>query len=190
MLDYILGLDKELFTLINSVWTAPWADKLFPAVTDLHKEQWFQWAIVPLLLVIYSFLRGTRKAVLIVLMTFICVGLSDGIGNWGLKKNIQRLRPGDTPQLEAVIRAPYGGYSFVSNHSTNMFSIAMFTSLVFPMATLPLFFLASVIAYSRVYNGVHFPTDVLCGAFIGLIVGYLVFRLYALILKKYHSRLL
>lgn len=188
MLDYILSLDKELFILINSVWTSPWADSFFPVITDLHKTVWFKWGIVPLLIAIYSFSRGFKKAVLIVFMTLLCVGLADGVGNWAFKKNVERLRPGDTPGLEVVVRAPYGGYSFVSNHATNMFAIATFTSLVFPAATFPLFVMASLIAYSRVYNGVHFPTDVICGGILGVLAGILVFKIYNRIIQKYRSR--
>lgn len=188
MLDFIVGLDKELLILINSVWTSPWADRFFPFITDLHKTAWFQWSIIPFLLFLYSYLRGAKKAVLIIAMTLICVGISDGVGNWGFKKNIQRPRPGNTANLEVVVRTPYAGTSFISNHSSNMFAIATFTSFIFPIAAVPLFSLAFLVGYSRIYNGVHFPADVICGALLGILVGWLVYRIYLMILKKYDSR--
>ncbi|ASD65249.1 phosphatase PAP2 family protein [Bdellovibrio bacteriovorus] len=184
MLDFILSLDKSLFVLVNSHWTAAWADQFFPFITDLHKTPFFKYVLVPVILALFIWRRGLKKGLIIFVFALLSVSISDGVGNWALKKTVQRPRPANTQGLDVQVRAPFGGYSFVSNHSTNMFSFASFTSAIFPPATVPLYTLATVVAYSRVYNGVHFPTDVICGALLGMIFGILFARLCKLILDR------
>ena len=184
MLDFILSLDKSLFVLVNSHWTAAWADQFFPFITDLHKTPFFKYVLVPVILALFIWRRGLKKGLIIFVFALLSVSISDGVGNWALKKTVQRPRPANTQGLDVQVRAPFGGYSFVSNHSTNMFSFASFTSAIFPPATVPLYTLATVVAYSRVYNGVHFPTDVICGALLGMIFGSLFARLCKLILDR------
>ncbi|WP_374001010.1 phosphatase PAP2 family protein [Bdellovibrio bacteriovorus] len=187
MLDYILSLDKSLFVLVNSHWTAAWADQFFPFITDLHKTPFFKFILVPIILAIFMWRRGWKKGLIIFFFALLSVSASDGVGNWAFKKTVQRPRPANTQNLDVQVRAPFGGYSFVSNHATNMYSFASFTSAIFPPATVPLYTLATVIAYSRVYNGVHFPTDVICGALLGMIFGLLFARLCKLILARINS---
>jgi undecaprenyl-diphosphatase len=178
MLDFIVDLDKKLFVLINSKWTAPWADHFFPFVTDLHKTFYFKAVFIPLLILLFMWLRGIKKGLLIFLFCLAAVGASDGFGNYAFKKTVQRARPGDTPGLHVQARAPYGGFSFVSNHATNMFCFASFIAVVFPAASASVYAIAIIVGYSRIYNGVHFPTDVLCGAFLGCLFGILFARIY------------
>lgn len=187
MLDYIIDLDWQLFHLINSVWTAPWADQFFPFITDLHKTTPFKLILVPLLIGLFLWRRGTKRGLVITLFCVLGVLASDGVGNHGFKKTIQRPRPGDTAGLAVIPRAPYGGYSFVSNHASNMFAFATFTSVIFPVATLPLYSLALLVGYSRVYNGVHFPTDILGGAIIGIMTGLIMALICKMVLKRMES---
>ncbi|WP_413559335.1 phosphatase PAP2 family protein [Bdellovibrio sp. HCB209] len=177
MLDFILNLDKRLFVLINSDWTAPWADLFFPFVTDLHKKDLVKLTMIPFIIAMFIWRRGWKKGCTIFIMAVLSVSLSDGIGNWAFKKTIQRPRPAHTEGLQVEVRAPFGGYSFVSNHATNMFNFATFTSVIFPPAAIPMFTLATVVGYSRIYNGVHFPTDVFAGAILGIITGILMARM-------------
>lgn len=187
MLDFILGLDKSLFILVNSQWTAAWADQFFPFVTDLHKTPFFKTVLVPLILAIFIWRRGLKKGLVIFFFCALSVGASDGFGNWALKKTVQRPRPAETQNLEVQVRSPFGGYSFVSNHATNMFTFASFATVIFPPAAVPLYSLATLIAYSRVYNGVHFPTDVICGALLGCIFGIMFARFCQKVLARVDS---
>lgn len=187
MLDYIVSLDKSLFVLVNSHWTAAWADQFFPFITDLHKTDFFKFVLVPLILTIFMWRRGWKRGLIIFFFAVLSVSASDGFGNWAFKKTVQRPRPANTQNLEVQVRAPFGGYSFVSNHATNMYSFASFTSAIFPPATIPLYTLATVVAYSRVYNGVHFPADVVCGGLLGMIFGLLFARLCKFTLARINS---
>lgn len=184
MLDFILGLDKSLFVLINHHWTSSWGDVFFPFVTDLHKTPAFKAVIVPLVLLLFVWRRGIKKGLIIFFFCLLSVGASDGFGNWALKKTVQRPRPAETQGLQVQVRSPFGGYSFVSNHATNMFSFASYTSALFPPAAVPLYTLATLVAYSRVYNGVHFPTDVICGGLLGCLFGFFFSRITLRIIKR------
>ncbi len=174
MLDWILTIDHWLFTHINSVWTHPSLDIFFPVITDLHKTAYFKFALVPLILVLFMWRRGVKKGLLIFIFALLSVGLADATGNYAFKKTVQRERPANDPSVNAIVRSPFGGYSFVSNHATNNFAFAIFVSSFFPASTIWLYAIATLVAYSRIYNGVHFPTDIICGALIGLFVGYLM----------------
>ena len=161
-----------------------WADQFFPAITDLHKTAFFKTVMVPLVLLIFMWRRGIKKGLMIFIFCLLGVLTSDGVGNWAFKKTVQRPRPAETQGLHVEVRAPFGGYSFVSNHSTNMFAFASFTAFIFPAAAAPMFAIATTIAYSRVYNGVHFPTDVICGALLGCFFGILFARLCLIAMER------
>ncbi|HWU44648.1 MAG TPA: phosphatase PAP2 family protein, partial [Bdellovibrio sp.] len=153
MLDYILDLDKRLFVLINSQWTASWADLFFPNITDLHKTFWFKIIVVPLVAGLFIWRRGVKKGLTILFFCVMSLIISDAVGNYAFKQTVQRPRPAETQNLQVQLRSPAGGYSFVSNHATNMFNFAAFTSTIFPAVTIPTYLIAFLVAYSRVYNG-------------------------------------
>ncbi|QDK39577.1 phosphatase PAP2 family protein [Bdellovibrio sp. NC01] len=185
MLEFILNLDKRLFFLINSQWTSPWADHFFPSITDLHKTLVFKLTVVPFIIGMFLWTKGLKKGFVVFIFCLLSVLISDGVGNWAFKKTVQRPRPAETQDLVVQVRAPFGGYSFVSNHATNMFSLATFISMIYPVVTIPLYALAFLIGYSRIYSGVHFPTDVICGAMLGIIVGIM----FAKLCKRVMARL-
>lgn len=170
-MSFFLSIDQSLFQFINQSWTSSGADLFFPWITDLSKELWFQLIVYPLLCASFIY-RYKKKGILIFLMCASCVGWADFFGNHFTKKQFERPRPFQVASLNTIQRSPAHGYSFVSNHATNMFAFAMFTSLVLPATAIPVFVLAFIVAYSRVYNGVHYPSDILGGALLGLLWGY------------------
>jgi len=86
-----------------------------------------------------------------------------------------------------LVRNHCGGeYGFVSSHAANTFAIAAFTLLIIRKSWYSIFIIlwATLVSYSRIYMGVHYPGDVIGGAILGFLLGFLIYRLYILIEKK------
>ena len=107
-----------------------------------------------------------------------------------------RLRPSHEPALEGLIhlsKAGAGGmYGFVSSHAANAFGLATFLGFVldkrFKWLKYWLFLWAALVSYSRVYNGVHYPGDVIVAACIGALIGWIISKLYRFIEQKQVSK--
>lgn len=184
MLEYFFQLDLGLFHLINVTLSNEYFDIIFPLITDLHKTIYFKFLVYPFILVFFVW-KFKKKGFLIFIFCTLSVASADLIGNWGFKKTFQRPRPGDNPQIEKIVRSPYGGYSFVSNHAANMFAFAFFISAFLPKGRKVFFTLASLIAFSRVYNGVHYPSDILFGGLLGILIAALyLYTLRTWVLKE------
>lgn len=174
-METLLAADWGLFTFINSTLSHPWMDRFFPLITDLHKTLAFQ--IIFPLLVLVALLRFHRlKGFAIMFGLVLALGFNDWIGGQVLKKHFDRSRPFATEGVEAVKRCPAGGYSFPSNHASNTFTGATYLAFFLPGWAPWVFSIAALVAYSRVYCGVHFPVDVLTGMALGILWGFLFSR--------------
>ncbi len=172
-MQQLLNFDHWLFSLINQSWTHPALDFFFVNWTDFHKTPYFLFAVLPLTLVL-SIWACRWNGFLFVVFTAAVIGLCDGFFGKIVKPLVGRLRPPLAGlQIEVIVRAPhFGGSSFPSIHAANMFCLATFVSFYFPRLRWVLFLMALLTAYSRVYCGVHFPTDVVGGAFLGSAFGW------------------
>jgi undecaprenyl-diphosphatase len=114
----------------------------------------------------------------------LLVLLCDQIASGFFKPFFHRFRPTHHPDFQAQVKTVFGYtgglYGFMSSHASNAFGFSVFTSLVFRnrLFTGMIFLFALLNIYSRVYLGVHFISDVVAGAFVGSLTGYLVYRLY------------
>lgn len=165
------NLDRSLLYLINTLGSTQWLDVFFPAITDLHKSPYFALVVIPLFLGLFLW-HHKKKGLWLFLGLTLCLGLTDFSGAQ-IKKAVGRLRPGDAAGVEVTVRSPYGGFSFPSNHASNLYALATYSSFFVPQLYWPTFIIAFLVAYSRVYNGVHYPSDVFFGAFFGILIGYL-----------------
>jgi undecaprenyl-diphosphatase len=168
---WVQPVDLWLFKNINQAWTADWSNYFFPAVTDLHKQALFFY-ITPILVLLILAKKYRAHSFTIVVMLGLCLGWSDYAGG-RVKRAIQRPRPFQTLQVTSAIQRSPAGHnnSFYSNHSSTNFAMAAFMSFFMPVISLVFYAIAFVIGYSRIYNGVHYPSDVIIGAFMGLIWG-------------------
>ena len=167
-MDELLALDQQLFLFLNSLHAA-WLDPIMIAVSG--KLTW-----IPLyLLIVYLVYRKQQWRGL--LWFLVCAGLvillADRISVLAFKDIFQRLRPCHEASIADYVYLPSGHkgglYGFVSSHAANTFGIAVLTALFLQKrwATLLLLIWALWVSYSRIYMGVHYPGDVLCGAILG-----------------------
>jgi len=162
ILKSLLALDKELFYLINKGTQNPLFDKLMPFLTDFDN-----WKIPMLLAWLALIIWGGRKGRILALVTVITITISDQTSSHLLKPLIGRIRPCNVLEDVRLLVNCTGSYSFPSGHATNMFALATLFSYKYRKLTPYFFILASTIAYSRVYVGVHYPFDVIAGALLG-----------------------
>jgi undecaprenyl-diphosphatase len=147
----------------------------------LLSSKWFSIPIYFLLTVVLYRLFGLRKLGWIAVASVVLVILTDQGSVFLFKDVFQRLRPCHEPQLESLVRLVTGNcggkYGFVSSHAANTFGLAAFMfALLRPLSNWfgLLFIWAAIIGVSRVWLGVHYPGDVVAGAFFGLSVGSLM----------------
>ncbi len=162
-MNTILSLDTKLFHLINSGLDSRPLDVLMPFIT---RDSNFNLVIIVLIIIILirsKDRRGTLKSlVLLVLLVFVSDFLSTA-----LKGLFLRTRPCHTLDTARLLVGCSGSYSFPSGHATNIFAAMVFLSTRNKRYTAGLLVIAVSVAYSRVYVGVHYPTDVVFGALLG-----------------------
>ena len=121
---------------------------------------------------------------LVVGSAIFCVLFADGLVDGIIKQLAERWRPSDDPTFKYMVQVVddirLKGYSFCSAHAANTMSLAVFFSLLIrsKMLTITLVIWSLINCWTRLYLGVHYPSDILCGMIIGIIVGILVYLLY------------
>lgn len=121
---------------------------------------------------------------LVVGSAIFCVLLADGLVDGIIKQLAERWRPSNDPTFKYMVQVVddirLKGYSFCSAHAANTMSLAVFFSLLVrsKLLTITLVTWSLINCWTRLYLGVHYPSDILCGMIIGIIVGILVYLLY------------
>jgi undecaprenyl-diphosphatase len=174
MIETLQQIDKDWFIAINTGLQHPVLDFVCPFMRQQNN-----WYVLYLLLLYVSYRIWGKKVGWVVLGAALLVLVSDQISANLIKNTVQRLRPCNNPELTGLVRTLVGcgkGYSFISAHATNHFAIAvLFSRILHPyfkwtyVIALPW---AALIAFSQVYVGVHYPFDVICGAALGAVLGY------------------
>ena len=204
-MDFILDLDKSLFIFLNSLGSENF-DNIWLAISN--KKTWYILYVILILfylpgrvsnssigfLSFYEYKPKNRNRIFFIVIATILILFTDQSSNF-FKDYFERLRPCHSPDIISLIRIVKEGcgglYGFFSAHSANTFAFAMFiylnTRKNYRKYMSFLFIWASIISYSRIYLGVHFPTDIIFGAIYGLFSGYLFYKLYLLGLNKLKS---
>lgn len=175
--DPVLALDKKCLLAINHTNSA-WSDNFFWMVSG-----WGLPIVFGVLILLLLLKDNGVKAFWYLLFLALTIAMADNISSAILKPIVARLRPTHDPSLMNllhVVRDYRGGmYGFVSSHAANAFGAAIFFSLLLRNRwfTWALFIWAVITSYSRIYLGVHFPTDILGGMVVGLLSGACCFLL-------------
>ena len=185
MPEVLQSFDIAGFRMINSTLSNPLFDVLMPFLTDLNKQKVVLAFVAAILL--WMIIRGKRNTKLTALLLIITVIFSDQLSSSVIKYWFERPRPCDTLFNVHLLVGCGSGYSFPSSHAVNNFAAALVITFFFPRTLWWWFGYASVISFSRIYVGVHYPSDVLGGAVIGLLCGALVIMLFLFVEHTWHK---
>ncbi|MFZ1517419.1 MAG: phosphatase PAP2 family protein [Ignavibacteriaceae bacterium] len=178
-MDFLYSIDLSIFYFFNHTLSSGFLDKFFSVITNVNS-----WYIAYIILLSISFTKGGTKGKLAVLGIILLIIVTDQTGYRLLKEYFARPRPCNALTDVLTPLGCTGSFSFPSNHALNNFAAAMFFYRLFPKLKWVLFITASLVAISRVYLGLHYPSDIFGGAVIGIVFGYL-FATGVLYLEKY-----
>ena len=166
------------FSLLYAIPRGPFWDAFFLGVTKVAGSYGQLWVVIALLLLIY---KKTRRAGISLLIAYVGVFL---LGQYGLKNLISRPRPCQIDTAFPLLVARPSSSSFPSTHSAWAFGSATAICLRHKKAGISAYADAALIAFSRLYHFLHFPTDVLFGAGMGVALGFAADRLTGFAAKK------
>ena len=180
MLETLMTWDLELFQLINSANHPFWDELMF-----YISERW-TWIPAYMFCLFWVIKKESPKGILLFIIAIaLLIAFADQLTSGFMKPFFQRFRP---CRAEAgldfavhIVHGHCGGkFGFASSHAANFFALATFLSYYFGRRKISfiVFSCAAIVAFSRVYLGVHYPGDVLVGAVVGMLGGFMISRLY------------
>jgi len=171
MFNWLLELDQKVFLCLNSIHSPVWDSIMYWISGD---KSWIPLYIMLLIIVIYR--ERPYHFIYTILFIAIAVVLSDKISVL-IKILVERPRPthnADIADIVHIVNDYRGGtYGFVSSHAANVFCATTFLAYQFKNYKWSLFLIvwATVVSYSRIYIGVHYPLDIIFGAVLGTLLG-------------------
>ena len=177
MLEKILQLDRELLIFLNGLGSEKY-DGLWLLITK--QVYW-----TPLFLLFFYFLQkkiGWKNFGFYILFTAILILVCDQTSNL-FKWYFHRLRPCNDEEIKHIIRVvkSSSSFSFFSGHAANSMATTVFGFFIlkkYYKHSYLLFLFPLIFAYSRIYLGLHFPSDILTGYVFGAIFGFICYKLY------------
>ena len=178
-MDSLLLWDQELFLWLNSLSSEPF-DAFWMTVTDKR----YTIGLYAILTAVMSKRLGWKNTLWMLLVITLLITFTDQVTNL-FKDGFKRLRPCHEAVLSDVMRQVKPGcggkYGYFSGHASNSFAMATFFVVLFARHFKRLrwlFVVAALVAYSRIYIGVHYPLDVISGTCFGTLGGWLFTKLY------------
>lgn len=187
MIDTLIHYDQQLLLLLNGSDSVYW-DGIWMTITSVGT--WIAFYVALFVVLMRS--TDMRHLLLILLMLGFAILLADQGASGICKPLFHRFRPTHEPALEGLVDVVdnYRGglYGFMSSHAANGFAIATFLSLIIRhrWATGCLYLYCGLSCYSRMYLGVHYPGDILCGGLWGVVSAMLAYRLYVYLKSRWN----
>tara|TARA_A100001011_G_scaffold53024_1_gene51333 strand:+ start:8235 stop:8831 length:597 start_codon:yes stop_codon:yes gene_type:complete len=185
-MDQILELDKSLFIYLNSLGNVEY-DAIWLTITNKFSHIPLYLLLLYLLIQKSLKINESKKKIFLLLVVRIfsisfLILISDQLSNI-FKNNFERLRPChnlDIVDQIRIVKDSCGGlFGFFSAHASNSFVVATFFYLFFSSQnklSKLLFLWAVIIAYSRIYVGVHYPSDIVFGSLFGILITFLFYK--------------
>jgi membrane-associated phospholipid phosphatase len=185
-MEFFWNIDRIVFYFCNHSVQNGLFDAVLPVVTDLNKHWYGIWLAA--ILWLFLLLRAGTPGRIAALLLIPTITFSDQLNSSLLKFLFVRPRPCHAlPDVHLLVGCG-SGYSFPSSHAVNTFAAALVLAYFLPRWTWAFFSFAIIVAFSRVYVGVHYPSDVLAGSIIGLLCGSLVILVFRTIERWWVAR--
>ena len=177
MIDKIVKIDKQIMVFLNKTISNPIFDYIMPIITNQNFL-----VFSGLILIGYLAYFGGKRGRITIVVLLIAAGISDAICFQIIKPWVGRIRPShEFYEYINLLVSKGGKYSFPSNHAANSFVFATVLSYFYDRSITFLYLLASTIAFSRVYVGVHYPLDIIFGSIIGYIISWIILSMWVII---------
>lgn len=173
--ELIQQADLNLLYVLNAKLENGYMDQFWLFITQMHKNKIMLFGVFPALIG-WLFYRCGTKAIRPLLAMAAAVAIADTVAYRGIKSVVHRPRPFQNQETQAWLRkiGQAHGPSFPSNHAANCFAGAFVLATYFRRRAFLIFTVATLVAVSRTMLGVHYPSDVLVGSALGLLIGWLL----------------
>jgi undecaprenyl-diphosphatase len=172
MIIFLQSLDRALFFLINEEGQNSFFDWFMPFMTNLDN---FVYVLVAL--GVWILWRRGKAGMIFLVFIGLTLAMTDSFSSHVLKNWIGRIRPCQVLPGVHMLTDCNSSFSFPSSHAVNIFAAAFFLGRLWRRFAWPIYSIAAVVGYSRVYMGIHYPLDVIGGAGIGVLIAWPMFRL-------------
>ena|GEM_PF-203814 len=182
-MEFLYSIDRAVFLFLNRTVANRVFDFLMPIITE--KDYW----MIPIVLALLSLIIfGGKKGRIVVLLVAVILTMSDQLSSHVVKPWVERVRPCFVVEGVRLLIRQSRSFSFPSSHASNMAAMATLFSVKYPRYKIAFIVFAALVAYSRIYVGVHYPADILGGAVLGFLCAVCVLEIERWIRRLWQKR--
>jgi undecaprenyl-diphosphatase len=188
-MELLTAADRAVFLFLNQTISNPVGDVLWPLITDYDRLPLVRVILIGIW--VWLLARGGARGRTAALLLIPVLVLADQLSSTLIKEWVQRPRPCHSiegvpivPGIHLLVNCG-GGKSFPSSHAVNNFAVATLFSFYYPKGRWAFTAWAALVALSRPAVGVHYPSDIIGGAVIGVVVAAFVIWLWSITQRRY-----